>query len=299
MIKVIVITGPTAVGKTKLAVEIAKYLKTDIINGDAFQIYQKMDIGTAKPSPEIRAQIKHHLCDFLDPLNSYSIYEYQKDVRGLIGQMHQEGKIPLLVGGSGLYLDSVIYDYKLEGHGRSKELEEELAALDNEAVHAILMDMNPEAAEKIHPNNRKRVLRAIELAFEQQANKTGKNIPLYDALYLFLTDDRDALYQAINDRVEEMFSRGLLGEVEKLFPAQLGIQARKAIGYKELIPYLEGKITLEEAKEQIKQATRNYAKRQWTWFKKHPDIVWVNISRSDFNKTIEEVKTLIDRFLSS
>ena len=156
MIKVIVITGPTAVGKTKLAVEIAKYLKTDIINGDAFQIYQKMDIGTAKPSPEIRAQIKHHLCDFLDPLNSYSIYEYQKDVRGLIGQMHQEGKIPLLVcGGSGLYLDSVIYDYKLEGHGRSKELEEELAALDNEAVHAILMDMNPEAAEKSIPTTEK------------------------------------------------------------------------------------------------------------------------------------------------
>ena len=176
MIKVIVITGPTAVGKTKLAVEIAKYLKTDIINGDAFQIYQKMDIGTAKPSPEIRAQIKHHLCDFLDPLNSYSIYEYQKDVRGLIGQMHQEGKIPLLVGGSGLYLDSVIYDYKLEGHGRSKELEEELAALDNEAVHAILMDMNPEAAE--NPSQQpKRVLRAIELPLNNKPTRQARTFP--------------------------------------------------------------------------------------------------------------------------
>ncbi|HHU24284.1 MAG TPA: tRNA (adenosine(37)-N6)-dimethylallyltransferase MiaA [Acholeplasmataceae bacterium] len=297
MIKVIIITGPTAVGKTKLSVEIANFLKTDIINGDAFQIYQKMDIGTAKPSPEIRAKIKHHLCDFLNPLQPYSIYDYQKDVRALISKMHQEGKVPLLVGGSGLYLDCVIYDYELEGHGRSKELEEELSHLDNEAVHAILQDMDSIAAQKIHPNNRKRVLRAIELAFEQQVNRNRKDVPLYDVLYLFLTDDREALYQSINERVEEMFSRGLLGEVEKLFPEHLGIQARKAIGYKELIPYLEGKITLEEAKEKIKQATRNYAKRQWTWFRNRQDIVQVQINRSDFSKTIEEVKTLIDQFM--
>lgn len=293
MEKIVIITGPTAVGKTKLSLAVAKYFDTDIINADAMQIYQKMNIGVAKATIEERRKIKHHFIDFLDPLNNFSIYEYQKGVRKLITKLIDNQKIPLLVGGSGLYLDSVIYNYQLKGVGRDYKFEETFQSLSNEELHLKLSKLNPSLALTIHPNNRKRVLRALAINdFKQDA----KSKPLYDALIIFLTDERASLYEAINQRVDEMFNEGLLDEVESLFPDQLSTQALGAIGYKELFRYFKGEWTLDEAKDKIKQATRNYAKRQWTWYNKREDVLFVPINRTNFNHTIEEVINLINSF---
>lgn len=299
MKKVIVITGPTAVGKTKLSIEIAKRLQTDIINGDAYQIYQKMNIGTAKPTDDEKQGVIHHYMDFLDSSKTYSIAEFQKGVRECIDDLTSKNKVPLIVGGSGLYIDSVIKNYQFLEEKRSNE-QSKYDSLTNEELHQVLANLDPDKASEIHPNNRKRVLRAIELISSNVDNtsRSKKNELVYDALIIFLNDNRESLYDRINKRVDKMLADGLIEEVKNIGINNYSMTSKVAIGYKEVIQYLNNEIDYNEMVELIKKNSRHYAKRQFTWFKYQDNCQVVNINLEDFNKTIDEVYNLITVFLS-
>ena len=299
MKKVIVITGPTAVGKTKLSIEIAKRLQTDIINGDAYQIYQKMNIGTAKPTDDEKQGVTHHYMDFLDSSKTYSIAEFQKGVRECIDDLTSKNKVPLIVGGSGLYIDSVIKNYQFLEEKRSNE-QSKYDSLTNEELHQVLANLDPDKASEIHPNNRKRVLRAIELISSNVDNtsRSKKNELVYDALIIFLNDNRESLYDRINKRVDKMLADGLIEEVKNIGINNYSMTSIVAIGYKEVIQYLNNEIDYNEMVELIKKNSRHYAKRQFTWFKNQDNCQVVNINLEDFNKTIDEVYNLITVFLS-
>lgn len=299
MKKVIVITGPTAVGKTKLSIEIAKRLQTDIINGDAYQIYQKMNIGTAKPTDDEKQGVIHHYMDFLDSSKTYSIAEFQKGVRECIDDLTSKNKVPLIVGGSGLYIDSVIKNYQFLEEKRSNE-QSKYDSLTNEELHQVLANLDPDKASEIHPNNRKRVLRAIELISSNVDNtsRSKKNELVYDALIIFLNDNRESLYDRINKRVDKMLADGLIEEVKNIGINNYSMTSKVAIGYKEVIQYLNNEIDYNEMVELIKKNSRHYAKRQFTWFKNQDNCQVVDINLEDFNKTIDEVYNLITVFLS-
>lgn len=297
MDKVVIITGPTAVGKTKCSLLIAERLNTQIINGDAYQIYKGMDIGTAKPSKEELSKIKHHLMDYLDPLDNFSVADYQKLVRNKIDEFKSKNIIPLIVGGSGLYLESVICNYTFDGKTRDHSFEEKYRDLSNEELHLLLKDLDIISYNEIHPNNRKRVLRALELALSNEQKGTKKKEMLYDALVIVLNDDREALYNRINNRVDQMLEEGLLEEVKSFYPDKLGLTAKAAIGYKELFDYFDGKCSKEESIDKIKQYSRNYAKRQLTWFRNKEYVTEVLIDVNNFNNTVDEVYNLIIEFL--
>lgn len=299
MKKVIVITGPTAVGKTKLSIEIAKRLQTDIINGDAYQIYQKMNIGTAKPTDDEKQGVTHHYMDFLDSSKTYSIAEFQKGVRECIDDLTSKNKVPLIVGGSGLYIDSVIKNYQFLEEKRSNE-QSKYDSLTNEELHQVLANLDPDKASEIHPNNRKRVIRAIELISSNVDNtsRSKKNELVYDALIIFLNDNRESLYDRINKRVDKMLADGLIEEVKNIGINNYSMTSKVAIGYKEVIQYLNNEIDYNEMVELIKKNSRHYAKRQFTWFKNQDNCQVVNINLEDFNKTIDEVYNLITVFLS-
>lgn len=299
MKKVIVITGPTAVGKTKLSIEIANRLQTDIINGDAYQIYQKMNIGTAKPTDDEKQGVTHHYMDFLDSSKTYSIAEFQKGVRECIDDLTSKNKVPLIVGGSGLYIDSVIKNYQFLEEKRSNE-QSKYDSLTNEELHQVLANLDPDKASEIHPNNRKRVLRAIELISSNVDNtsRSKKNELVYDALIIFLNDNRESLYDRINKRVDKMLADGLIEEVKNIGINNYSMTSKVAIGYKEVIQYLNNEIDYNEMVELIKKNSRHYAKRQFTWFKNQDNCQVVNINLEDFNKTIDEVYNLITVFLS-
>lgn len=299
MKKVIVITGPTAVGKTKLSIEIAKRLQTDIINGDAYQIYQKMNIGTAKPTDDEKQGVIHHYMDFLDSSKTYSIAEFQKGVRECIDDLTSKNKVPLIVGGSGLYIDSVIKNYQFLEEKRSNE-QSKYDSLTNEELHQVLANLDPDKASEIHPNNRKRVLRAIELISSNVDNtsRSKKNELVYDALIIFLNDNRESLYDRINKRVDKMLADGLIEEVKNIGINNYSMTSKVAIGYKEVIQYLNNEIDYNEMVKLIKKNSRHYAKRQFTWFKNQDNCQVVNINLEDFNKTIDEVYNLITVFLS-
>lgn len=299
MKKVIVITGPTAVGKTKLSIEIAKRLQTDIINGDAYQIYQKMNIGTAKPTDDEKQGVTHHYMDFLDSSKTYSIAEFQKGVRECIDDLTSKNKVPLIVGGSGLYIDSVIKNYQFLEEKRSNE-QSKYDSLTNEELHQVLANLDPDKASEIHPNNRKRVLRAIELISSNVDNtsRSKKNELVYDALIIFLNDNRESLYDRINKRVDKMLADCLIEEVKNIGINNYSMTSKVAIGYKEVIQYLNNEIDYNEMVELIKKNSRHYAKRQFTWFKNQDNCQVVNINLEDFNKTIDEVYNLITVFLS-
>lgn len=294
--KVIVITGPTGVGKTKVSVGVAKKIETEIINGDAYQIYKKMDIGTAKPTKEEQENIKHHFFDFLDPSLEFSVSDYQSKIRTLVDSFHKDNKIPLIVGGTGLYIDSVIKNYQFLAPKRTDQSNYD--DLDNEALHDILKTIDEDQANKIHMNNRKRVLRAIELANTQEkTTRTLKNESYYDALVIFLTDDREKLYERINHRVDKMVEAGLIEEVKSLYPDKLSLTAKAAIGYKELFEYFDGVISLEDAINKIKQNSRHYAKRQMTWYRNKENTVFVNVDTDNLTNTIDEVYNIILDFI--
>ncbi len=297
MNKVIIITGPTGIGKTKLSIEVAKKYHTEIINGDAYQVYKDMDILTSKITENEKQKIPHHLFDIKEPTEEYSVAEYQQNVRNLILDFENRNLIPLIVGGSGLYLDSVIYDYDFSKMGRNLDTETKYQNLTNEEVHKILEGLNKEAASKIHMNNRKRVLRAIELANDNALVTTFNNRLLYDPLIIFLNEDREKLYMALNNRVDKMLEDGLIDEVKKLSSMSLSKTAQKAIGYKEFIPYINDEKTLNECIEEVKKNTRHYAKRQITWFKNKQNIIVLEINRENFQETIDKAFAIIDDFL--
>lgn len=284
-IDVVAIIGPTASGKTALSIRLAKEIDGEIINGDSMQIYRGMDIGTAKITPEEMDGVPHHLIDIKEPTEGFSVAEYQTLVREKIAEIQSRGKMPILVGGTGLYVQSVLYDFQFTKQEINDEARDayykELEQLGPEAMHAKLADIDPAAAAEIHPNNTRRVIRALEMAelagvsrAEEQFNRG--DIALYNHLIIGMDMEREKLYERINLRVDLMMEAGLLEEVRALYDAGIrDVQAIKAIGYKEFYQYFDGLVTLEEAIEQVKQNSRRYAKRQLTYFRNKMEIEWI------------------------
>ena len=302
--KVIVLIGPTAVGKTKTSIELAKRFDGEIISGDSMQIYRKMDIGTAKITNDEMEGVPHHLIDIKNPEESFSVAEFQQLVRKKISEIHSRGKVPLIVGGTGLYIQSVLYDYQFtETPGDEKyrtELEAELEKFGSEWLHHKLAEVDPSSAGNIHPNNTRRVIRALEIFHctgktmsEYQENQTHEL--QYDVALIGLTMDRELLYKRINYRVDLMMNQGLLDEVKGLFDEGVkDVQSVQAIGYKELYDYFDGTISLVQAIENLKQNSRRYAKRQLTWFRNKMEVAWFDMSEeSKHAKIIEDISEFI------
>lgn len=299
MEKVVVITGPTAIGKTNISLDIARYYKTEIINADASQLRKGLDIGTAKIDLA-SVNIKHHLVDIIDILDSFSIKEYQDLAREKISEFKNRSLLPILVGGSGLYINSVIYDYKLNDEGRNIEKEEnEYKEYSNEELYQLLKELDCDASINIHPNNRRRVIRAIGRAksgYKISSSNEGKNL-VYDSLIIELTTSREILYDRINKRFMEMIEAGWLDEVKTLMENNIDLNLIKDIGYKELGLFLTGELTFDEAKEEITKQTRNYAKRQLTWFRNKMNTIKVEMDYSNIEKTKLKIINLINDFL--
>lgn len=297
MEKVIVVIGPTSVGKTKMGVALAKELNGEVISGDSMQIYKHMDIGTAKVTNEEMEGVIHHCIDILEPTDSYSVHDFQKTIRKKITEITSRGKIPIIVGGTGLYIKAGLYDYHFEEMDNQRdEFKEKYQDYTNEQLYAYLKEIDEESAKILHANNRRRVLRAIEI-FETTGKKKSEmlneqsHICLYDAYFVGLTLPRDLLYQRIDDRVDIMMTNGLQKEVSDLLA--LGLtnehQSMKAIGYKEWFAYFAGDCSLEEVVENIKKHSRQYAKRQYTWFRNQFEVNWYDVNLTDFKQTINEV----------
>ncbi|MGD7052094.1 tRNA (adenosine(37)-N6)-dimethylallyltransferase MiaA [Sutcliffiella horikoshii] len=301
--KVIVIIGPTAVGKTKTSVELAKSLKGEIISGDSMQIYKTMDIGTAKVKKEEMQGIPHYLIDIKEPQEAYSVAEFQQDVRNKIEEITSRGRIPIIVGGTGLYIQSVLYDYQFSESGKDEEtrlrLEKRSQEIGVDKLHQELTDIDPKSAANIHPNNVRRVIRALEIFYTtgktmSEYQDTQQPEPLYDIALIGLTMDRERLYERINLRVDLMMKEGLLREVQTLHNNGIrDCQSIQAIGYKELYAYLDGKVTLEQAVDDLKQNSRRYAKRQLTWFRNKMDVTWIDMTDGDFEQKLSQIFTVI------
>jgi tRNA dimethylallyltransferase len=303
--KLIVLIGPTAVGKTKLSIELAKKFNGEIISGDSMQIYRGMDIGTAKISPEEMDGIPHHLIDIKNPDESFSTAEFQKLVRLKIEEIGKRGKMPMIVGGTGLYIQSVIYDYHFTDAPSDPDfrtqLELEAEKYGPDWVHKKLTEADPASASKIHANNVRRVIRALEIihctgktAGELQETQSPEMI--YDSAVIGLTMNREKLYERINLRVDMMFEQGLLEEVKGFYNQGLrDCQSIQAIGYKELYEYFDGTITLDQAVGNLKQNSRRYAKRQLTWFRNKMKVEWFDMSASnDAEKKFAEISKFIE-----
>lgn len=283
--KLIVILGPTAVGKTALSIEVAKALQTEIISGDSMLIYRGFDIGTAKPAAGERQGIVHHLVDILPPEASYNVTDFTKQARPIIRRLNAEGRIPVLAGGTGLYIKALLEGYQFNETAGHAAYRSELAALGEEKgreyVHAMLAQVNPAAAQRLHPNDFCRVIRALEVKhFGQeeisQSSEAQEGGLCYDARVIGLNRDRQQLYARIDQRVELMFASGLAEEVQGLLARGIArdCQAMKGIGYKETAAWLDGTISRSEAVELIQKSTRHFAKRQLTWYRKMPYIHW-------------------------
>ena len=284
--KLIAIVGPTASGKTRLSVELAKELGGEIISFDSMQIYRGMDIGTAKPTMEERQGIVHHMLDIADPREDYSVSRFVEEADKLLQELLSQGKTVILVGGTGLYIDSLMKGLEFAPLPESG-VRQELTRIAQEQGIEVLMDklraVDPESAERIPPSNQKRVIRALEIYLESGKTMTQHNLetqqrpPKYEPLWIGLDYvNREALYARINRRVDLMVEQGLLEELQRLLAQGIPENATsmQAIGYKELMGYIRGECSLEEAKELLKQSSRRYAKRQRTWFRRNPKIHW-------------------------
>jgi tRNA dimethylallyltransferase len=304
--KVIAIVGPTASGKTSLSIELAKRLDGEIINGDAMQVYRGLTIGTAKIKEDEKEGIPHHLFDIKEPTESFSVAEYQSTVRGCIEEIWNRGKQPIIVGGTGLYIQSILFDFRFTDEAGDEkiraELEKELE-MDGgpERLYSRLQKLDPSSAEKIHPNNHRRLIRALEIIEVTGKTKndheqgTG-DIPLYEHLIIGLTMDREVLYDRINQRVDQMMEEGLVEEARELWDRGVrNVQSVQAIGYKELYQYFEELITLDEAVELIKKNTRHYAKRQMTYFRNKVKISWFDATL-DKGNIVDEILVILKGF---
>ncbi len=292
MNRVIVVVGPTAVGKTKVAIDLAKHYGLDVISGDSIAIYKELDIGSAKPTLEEQRLVKHHLIDILDVHEEYSAYDFQVAARKLI----EKNPLSLICGGTGLYIQSALFDYEFEAAKRNDDYAKKYEGYSNNELYELLKSRDSKFDEKrIHPNNRKRVLRALEVL-----ETTGKSImdfsnaskPLYDYFIVYLSMDRKILYQRINDRVDLMIKNGLIAEARKLYQKDCYI---KGIGYGELFEYFKGQISLEEAIAEIKKNSRHLAKRQETWFRNQMLSHFYDIT--DYTATLNKIIKDIDEWL--
>ncbi|PLR77103.1 tRNA (adenosine(37)-N6)-dimethylallyltransferase MiaA [Bacillus sp. V3-13] len=306
--KLIVLIGPTAVGKTKLSIELAKKYNGEIISGDSMQIYKGMDIGTAKITKEEMNGIPHHLIDIKNPDEPFSAAEFQVLVRAKITEISSRNKLPMIVGGTGLYIQAAIFDYQFSDapsdESFRKQLEEFARREGNEALYDKLHDVDPVSAERIHPNNTRRIIRALEIYHctgKTMSDLQSSQVPevLYETALIGLTMERARLYDRINQRVDEMVKAGLIEEVEHLYSRGLrDCQSIQAIGYKELYDYFDGKVTVDEAIENLKQNSRRYAKRQLTWFRNKLNVEWFDMTDvlvdSQLAKKIAEISAFIE-----
>lgn len=297
MEQVIVIVGPTGVGKTKMGVALAKYFNGEVISGDSMQIYKTMDIGTAKVTSDEMDGIVHHLIDIKEPTESYSVKEFQDEVRQKIKEITSRGKLPIIVGGTGLYIKAALYDYEFtESQMDHHEYVVKYQDYSNDELYDHLVEIDELSAKELHPNNRQRVLRAIAI-YESTGIKKSETLAkqnhelIYDAKFIGLTLERSTLYERINQRVDKMMEQGLLQEIDDLMKKEYApeLQSMKAIGYKEWFGYYQGHQSLQETLELIKKNSRNYAKRQYTWFNNQVPVRWFDVNLDDFNETIEAV----------
>ncbi|CUH94183.1 tRNA dimethylallyltransferase [Propionispora sp. 2/2-37] len=299
MERVIAVIGPTAVGKTKVSIDLARKLNTEIISGDSMLVYQQMNIGTAKPDMAERRGVTHHLVDCLKPTEQFSVADFQQLAAQHITAINQQGKVPVLVGGTGLYVRALLEDYQFNSTAGSEKLRlklENLADLyGNTYLHNKLAVKDPDTAARLHPNDRRRIIRALEvneLGGERISQAKNPQGLVYNAAVIALTLDRAALYRNINLRVDQMVTSGLVAEVDGLLKQGVSpeCQAMKGIGYKEIVAYLQGDTDLAQAVENIKQATRNFAKRQLTWYRKMPYIQWFKVDEYiDYANLMESI----------
>lgn len=303
---IVVIVGPTASGKTELSIELAKRIDGEIISGDSMQVYKHMDIGTAKVTPEEMDGVPHHLIDILNPDEAFSAFAFKNLAEALINDITSRGKIPIIAGGTGLYIQSLIYNYELEDETITPDEEiivkkkmKEIEQLDNQQLHDYLAQFDAMSAENIHKNNRQRVLRAIEYYFKTKKllsnrKKVQQFTENYDTLLIGIEMSRKTLYSRINKRVDIMLDHGLFKEVQQLVEQGYeSCQSMQAIGYKELIPVINGQKIYEDAVNELKQHSRQYAKRQMTWFKNKMCVHWLNKENMSLQMMLDEITTQI------
>lgn len=300
--KIICVVGATASGKTDLAVKLAKAVDGEIISADSMQVYKNMPIATAVATKEEQDGVPHHLVEFLDADQTFSVADFVERAKVLIDEITARGRVPIVAGGTGLFVDSLVKNISFSEFGSNAEIRNELAEKSNEELFEKLVELDPKSAEDIHPNNRKRVIRALELCMsgtsktEQNENSMLIDSP-YDALYIGIGyQDRQKLYDRINKRVDLMLEAGLENEARQMLGKQ-GLTARQAIGHKELQPYIDGNITLDEAVEGLKRETRRYAKRQLTWFRRNENINWLYADEMSRDELVEKAVDLAKNHL--
>ena len=304
MKSLLVILGPTAVGKTKLSLKLAQKIDGEIISADSMQIYQDMDIGTAKVKSEIRKEIPHHMIDIITPEENFSVADFKDKTEKIIENIHSRNHFPLLVGGTGLYIKALIQGFMLPDMEINQDLREDLRdkadKYGNKYIHNILAEIDPKLAKKLHPNDIRRVIRGIEIYYQTGKTKSyykylqTQKPPRYQTLKIGLKRDRKKLYERINKRVDLMIEEGLVEEVKYLSNKyELSETALQALGYKELFNYLNDNYDLDEAIRLIKRNTRRFAKKQLTWFRRDDDIHWFNLSNLNWNQVYEQSLTLI------
>lgn len=291
---IVVLTGPTAVGKTELSIQLAKVIGGEIISADSMQVYKHMDVGSAKITPEEMDGVRHYLVDELEPFDEFHVVKFQEYAQKYLNEIYAHGKIPIIAGGTGFYIQALLNDIDFTEQESDSAYRKELEALaeehGNQYLHDRLKEVDPESAEAIHPNNRKRVIRALEFyqetgrkISEHNAKEQMRTSP-YNFAYFVLNDERSHLYKRIDARVDKMIEDGLEAEVRRL--KEMGctkdMVAMQGIGYKEMISYLDGSYSLEEAVYIIKRETRHFAKRQITWFKRERDVIWLNKNEFDY-----------------
>jgi len=299
-IPLMVIAGPTAAGKSEVALEVARRLNGEILSADSMQIYRYMDIGTAKPSVEEMQGVPHHLINIIEPDKDFTVAIFQRLARETIKSIDLRGKIPLLVGGTGFYIDAVLYDYDFSGavvdeeFRRSMHLKAEQNG--NEAVHKLLETVDPAAATRIHKNDLKRTIRALEIYKQTGAtgallrNNNKQTYQTYDILFIVLYYERETLYNRIETRVDKMIDRGLVTEVQSLLDAGYNrdLVAMQGLGYKEFVGYLYNEYSFDEAVQLLKRNTRRFAKRQLTWFRRYSSIKWIDMEKYDTINSVAE-----------
>lgn len=300
--KIICVVGATASGKTDLAVKLAKAVDGEIISADSMQVYKNMPIATAVATKEEQDGVPHHLVEFLNTDETFSVADYVGLAKSKIAEITSRGRVPIVAGGTGLFVDSLVKNISFSEVGSNAEIRTELAEKSNEELYEKLLKLDPNAAVDIHPNNRKRVIRALELCMsgtsktEQNENSLLCDSP-YDALYIGIGyKDRQKLYDRINKRVDLMLEAGLENEARQMLGKQ-GLTARQAIGHKELQPYIDGKITLDEAAENLKRETRRYAKRQLTWFRRNENINWLYADEMSKDELVKKAVELVQKHL--
>lgn len=292
---IVVIVGPTAVGKSALAVELATRLDGEIISGDSVQIYKELTIGSAKPTLEEQAGIVHHLIDEYEIGQSYSVADFQREVRLKIAELLARRKTVILCGGTGLYVKAALYDYVFDAAPRDMAYEATLATRSNDDLYKALLQVDPDSAHKFHPNNRVRVMRALgyyHATHQVISAQSNKDNPRYDFIGIGLTMERKMLYERINTRVDAMLQAGLLDEIHRLVEKQDQIQA---IGYNELFEHVANKLSLANAVALIKQRSRQLAKRQVTWFMNQMHLQWIDVTSISFEETTKQALKIIER----